>query len=126
MDVVLDSSALLAVLKQEPGADLVRARMPGAAISAVNYAEVISKLIDHGMPPDAAAETAMAALLEVSALDQDLAAAAGMLRADTRGAALSLGDRACLALAAHLGAPALTADRAWAQVDVDVEIVLIR
>ncbi len=124
--VVLDSSALLAVLKNEAGADQVRARLAAATISAVNYAEVIAKLIDHGMPPDIAAETVTVTAVAVSGVDHALAFQIGSLRARTRSAGLSLGDRACLALAAQLGLPAVTADQAWATVDAGVEIVLIR
>jgi PIN domain nuclease of toxin-antitoxin system len=124
--VVIDASALLALLKAEAGAEAVRSRVTRATISAVNYAEVISSLVDGGMPSAAAAEAVATTGVEVSSIDGVLGLEIGELRAQTQSAGLSLGDRACLALARARGLPALTADRAWAALDVGVEIVLIR
>jgi len=110
--VVLDASALLALVYAEPGSDVVGALLPNARISAVNLSEVAAKLAEGGMTaPDIHA--ALDGLgLSVVPFDADLAYAAGLLRAATKAAGLSLGDRACLALAARLGLPALTADAA--------------
>lgn len=112
-EAVLDASALLAVLQGEFGADRVITRLAEAAISAVNLAEVLSKLVDHGVPAAAACEAVAGLDLKVVAFDGALAQGVAALRASTRAAGLSLGDRACLALAARLGVPAVTADRAW-------------
>lgn len=125
-DCVLDASAVMALLRNERGAETVAARLAGAFISAANYAEVISKLVDFGSPADLAAEAAGLLGMAVIALDEIDARLAGMLRELTRVRGLSLGDRACLALGARLGLPVLTADRAWAELDVGVEVVLIR
>ena len=126
-EVVLDASALLALVHGEEGAEVVGASIPGAQISAVNLAEVVGKLADVGMPA-AEIHVALAGLgLRVVDFDETLAFAAGLLRPVTRSAGLSLGDRACLALAAATKLPALTADRSWAEVVLeDAAVELIR
>ena len=109
IDVVLDASAVLAVLQDEPGADEVWAHLPGAGLSAVNAAEVVAKLVDGGAAPEEAGELLERLGAEVLPFKvADIAPSACMRRA-SRG--LSLGDRACLALAARLSVPAVTADR---------------
>ena len=125
-EVVLDASAMLAVILGEPGADAVRSHLDGAIIGAVNLAEVVAKLIDRGAAFSEA--EALIADLPVAPVvfDADQAWSSGFLRAATRKRGLSLGDRSCLALAKVRGAPALTADRAWAEVDTGVEVRLIR
>ena len=126
--VVLDSSAVLAVINQEPGMDIVlHAMLAGEAIiSAVNVAEIIAKLVDWGASP-AAARAAFGRLsLETPAVDAALAIRSGELRAGTRSAGLSLGDRMCLALAEREGCPALTADRIWASLNIGVAVEVIR
>jgi len=82
-------------------------------MSAVNLSEVVAKLVDHGMPADAVHAVLEALSIEIHSFDRDAGYAAGKLRRNTRAAGLSLGDRACLALAIHLGTTAVTADRAW-------------
>jgi ribonuclease VapC len=115
-DAVLDSSAVLAVILEEPGAERVEPLLPGAKVSAVNLGEVAAKLRDLDMP-ETIVETVLSGLqIDVRAHDRDAAIASGFLRPATRSAGLSLGDRACLALAAALGLPALTADRSWQSV----------
>ncbi len=129
MGVILDSSAVLAVLFQELGQDVVKAAFnDSAGISVANLAETMTRLVRDGMPPEQA-ERALAALpLTLHDLDYDLAIQAGALFAQTRPFGLSLGDRACLALARREKLPALTADRAWLQAGpaVGVEVRLIR
>jgi len=110
---VLDASALLALLGGEPGAHLVAAQVGLACISAVNHGEVVSKLRDRGLALDEAVEALDALALEVVPVDRALAVRAGDLRPATKPFGLSLGDRVCLALAAALGRPALTAERTW-------------
>jgi ribonuclease VapC len=125
-DVVIDSSAALAELNGEPGGEVVRALTGEAYLSAINYAEVIIKLIESGTPPDEAAVLAEALGYSVMTADQSRAAMAGKLHAQTRRTGVSLGDRFCLALAQELGLPALTGDRRWATLNIDVRITLIR
>ncbi|WP_374575863.1 type II toxin-antitoxin system VapC family toxin [Phenylobacterium sp.] len=125
-DLVLDASAVLAWIEAEPGGEDVGERLADCVISAVNLAEVVAKLIDRGVEPAGAVEIVRAAAFHVEPFDEGLALEAGALRGRTRRHGLSLGDRACLALARREGAAALTADRAWGAVDVGVEVRLIR
>jgi len=124
-DVVLDSSAVLALLADEPGSDEVEAALPGALLSAVNLAEVVAKLSERGMPAEEATSLICSIGVEVADFDADQATRSGGLRASTRIAGLSLGDRACLALAQARKLPVLTADAAWARLD-NLDIRLIR
>ena len=124
-EAVLDSSALLALLFDEPGADSVAAVLPDAVVSAVNLAEVATKLQDRGLDEATASAAVQATGVRVVPFSEDLAWTAARLRASTRDAGLSLGDRACLALAIALGADAYTADQAWARAGVQ-GVVLIR
>jgi PIN domain nuclease of toxin-antitoxin system len=123
---VLDSSALLAVIHGEPGADAVLAVMADAAISTVNVAEVMSKLMEGGTTLDHARDWVRAFDLAVIDFDLPLAEAVGELRIRTRRAALSIGDRACLALALRESVPVLTADRAWCGLDLGIDVRMIR
>ena len=112
-EVVLDASALLALLRDETGANMVAEAIADARMSSVNYAEVISHFNHAGMPAkqiDAMLKPLPVAVIEA---DQALATIAGHLRAVTSKAGLSLGDRFCLALAQRDGLPAVTADKQW-------------
>ena len=126
MNVVLDASALLAMINSEPGGETVFGALAGASISAANYAEVIAKLADKGHDNGQAVSLLDALPITVRPMDIAQARRAGMLRSRTRERGLSLGDRACLALAIELEIPAFTADRAWAGLDVGVDITVIR
>ena len=123
---VLDASALLCVLFREPGVERVEAVYRGAKISTVNHAEVVTRLVDKGEYDDEARADLAGLPLDIVPINRELADLAGTLRADTRAAGLSLGDRCCLALAKATGATALTADRAWARVSVGVSIEVLR
>ncbi len=124
--VVLDASALLALLNAEPGSRTVEKNLSGAAVNAVNLSEVVAKLSDRGMP-EKAIETALEALgLNVYTFDKAMAYSAGMIRRVTRSLGLSLGDRACLALGLRLSAPVLTTDQNWKPVKIGVKIRVIR
>lgn len=112
--IVLDASAVLALLFEEPGADIVRTHLRAGVIGAANLAEVLAKLSDHGLPASEAARAVAILGLEVAPMTEAQAQRSAGMRPATRVAGLSLGDRACLALAAELGIPALTADRGWA------------
>ena len=132
MTAVLDASALLALLKGEPGAERVAEALErGAYLSAVNLAEVLSKLADWGEDPaEAQARMAQVGLLgaavEVLPFTGEDALEVARLRALTRAHGLSFGDRACLALARRLGLPALTAERAWAELDLGIPVEVLR
>ncbi len=112
---VLDASALLTYFFGEPGAREVGQRLPGSMIHAVNYAEVLSKLVERGLPPEAAEQQLEhVGLLQVIRIDPGLpedALAVARLRPLTRTAGLSLGDRHCLALDERSGVPVATTDR---------------
>jgi ribonuclease VapC len=110
---VLDASAVLALLFEEPGAEVVRAQLRTGVIGAANLAEVLAKLSDHGLPAVEAVRAVTILGLEVAPMTEAQAGRSAELRPMTRAVGLSLGDRACLALAAELGAPVLTADRSW-------------
>ncbi|TFU15780.1 type II toxin-antitoxin system VapC family toxin [Thermus tengchongensis] len=128
MKAVLDASALLALLLDEPGAARVEAVLAeGAAISAVNLAEVFSNQAERGHAPEAVRERLvreglLGQVLEVFPFTEEDALEAARLRP----LGLSLGDRACLALARRLGLPALTADATWEGLDVGVKVEVVR
>ncbi len=125
-ETVLDASALLALLNDEPGSAAVEAALAEALICSVNLSETAAVLADIGL---AAPEvrTILADLgLRTAAFDDDLAFRAAELRPTTRAMGLSLGDRACLALAQREGLPALTADRSWSRLDIGIAVRQIR
>lgn len=122
---IADASAILALLKREPFGEFEPSRLYRATISAVNLSEILERLCSGGLS-QLEAEQAVAELnLRVVDFDEAQAGLAAYLRPQTRQAGLSLGDRACLALGLRLGCPVITADRAWAKLDLGVEIVLI-
>jgi len=123
---VLDASAVLAHLRDEEGGDMVLPVMETSLLSAVNLAEVATRLLDLGISAADIEGLSERLLCEVILFDEDLALSTGRLRAATRHLGLSLGDRACLALAQREGLPVLTGDRSWAKLDVGVQVVLIR
>jgi ribonuclease VapC len=129
----LDASAVLALLNDEEGSEVVSGAVAdGAAISVVNLAEVLSKVAERGGDPaTAAAELRKAEgskrALTIEPLTAADCIALARLRPTTKQRGLSLADRACLALADRLGVPALTADEAWEDVPgLDIEVRLIR
>ncbi|MHA0337208.1 type II toxin-antitoxin system VapC family toxin [Sphingomonas aquatilis] len=126
--VVLDASAILALLKSERGASKVAGVIADASVCAINQAEVISHFVHLGAPLDDVRAMLAALPYTVVAADDALAWEAGNLRAATSSAGLSLGDRFCLALAKRLGVAAYTADKAWRDIagDVAAKIVTIR
>jgi ribonuclease VapC len=125
--IVLDASAVLAVLNQEPGADKLTPELLSiAASSTVNLAEVQGKLVEQGLRPDEAWDATLSPVREAVSFTPEQAKLAGALVAQTRSLGLSLGDRACLALAQILNAPVYTADKPWKNLRVGVRIHLIR
>ena len=123
---VLDSSAVLAYLEREPGATVVERYFGDSLISGVNAAEVFTKLVLRGATLDIAKRLFDGLDIAISDFTRDLAKDAGALVAQTKPHGLSLGDRACLALARREHLSVLTAARAWKDVDVGVEIRVIR
>jgi PIN domain nuclease of toxin-antitoxin system len=122
---VLDASALLAALNAEPGSGIVAAEID-PIISAVNLSEVVAKLVERGGTDEDIRAAIGALQLEVRDFDAELAHAAGLLRRTTRQQGLSLGDRACLALAQSLGLPVLTTDRTWLDLRLGIDVQVIR
>lgn len=128
----LDASALLAVVRNEKGAEIVvDAIADGAAISVVNWTEVLSTLTMSGKDPaQASAELRKAKgssrALSIEPLTTADCVEIAKLRPTTKTQGLSLADRACLVLAARLGVPALTADSIWTQAETPAEVKLIR
>lgn len=125
-EVVIDASALLALLNGETGANLVAEVLPEGVISSVNLSEVIAKLSEAGMPETAINQALQPLGLKVIPFDEEQAYLAGFLRTATQNLGVSLGDRACLSLAKMLGIVALTADRAWMGLSIGVTIKVIR
>lgn len=127
MTVVLDSSALLAVILGEPGKQNVASRLEEAVMSAVNVQEVYLKLMGNGVSPDVAQSIFEATCIDVLPHDAEDALGAAQLASATRQLGSGLGDRTCMALGIRLGVPVLTADRAWAQVEAEgLNVELIR
>jgi len=128
MRYVADASAVLALLKQEDAIDDLPERLADSVISAVNLIEVADFYASTGQSRAVVAALIEALGLPVVPLDEALALDAAVMKPITREAGLSLGDRACLALAARLGVPALSGDRAWARIAdaVGVNVVLVR
>ena len=126
MTVAIDASALLALLFAEPGAELVADAIAGGAVtSAVNLSEVATVLVRHRKDPATILGPVREQLAVEPFTDADAMVAAA-LYPKTTNKGLSLGDRSCLALARRLGVPALTAERVWAELDLDIDVQLIR
>jgi PIN domain nuclease of toxin-antitoxin system len=124
---VLDASALLAYVLGEPGSEAVEeAIAESGAIGAVNLAEVLAKLADGGAEPGEAMDRLGVLPIEIVPFDEAAAVETARLRPATSSAGLSLGDRACLAVARLLDRPVLTADAAWAGLVPDVDVRVIR
>lgn len=126
IEAVLDASALLAFLRNEPGADKVASVLTASCISTVNLSETLTKLVDRGKRLEEVAYQIGRLQVHVSPFDEELAQMAASLRPATREFGLSLGDRACLALALKRSLPALTTDKLWSKCDVGVKVVSIR
>jgi ribonuclease VapC len=124
--MVIDASALLALLFREPGADVVKAALPFGFVSAVNVSEVLARLSLANYPLEPFVRTLSTAEVTIVPFDLEQARAAADLVGVTRPAGLGLGDRACLALALTRSMPALTADRAWAGLSIGIDVQTIR
>jgi PIN domain nuclease of toxin-antitoxin system len=124
--VVLDTSALLAFVNGEPGSEVVAEVIGDAVVSTVNLAEAVTKLVDRGASLAVARDALAMAEYDVADFDREQAEATGALITKTRPKGLSLGDRACLALAQRENAPAITADRSWSGIDLGVDVRIFR
>ena len=126
MSVVLDASALLAFLHDEPGSEVVSRALEGACVSAVNWSEVLQKSLHRQVDIEGMRQEFIAVGVSFEPFTPAQAETAARLWPRTRNQGLSLADRACLALAMDRGLPALTADRAWGALELDIEIRLVR
>ncbi len=125
-EYVLDASALLALVNEEPGADKVRPLMPRSIISAVNFCEVVHKLRRRGLPVETVRTTVTPLLPPPIPFDEPLAYVTASLHEKTRDQGISLAECACLALALSRSAPAVTAEKTWEACDVGVRVIRIR
>jgi ribonuclease VapC len=123
---VLDASALVAVVKHEPGADRVATALPAAVVAAPNWAEMLEVLGKSGRDADVVGRRFKTVGVEVEPVTEDDAEAVARLARPTANRDLSLGDRFCLAVAERLGRPAYTSDQAWAKAATEAKIVMIR
>lgn len=126
MSLVLDASAVLAYLQNEAGAAKVAAGLDGALVSTVNWSEVLQKSIKAGVNIDGMAADFMALGVQVSPFTPEQAETAAELWNRTRHYGLSLADRACLSLAMESASPVLTADRVWAELELELDIRVVR
>ena len=125
--LVLDASTLIAYIQKEPGAEHVVDLLPYAVMSSVNYAEVTTVLSRLKMTSDVIETVLKNLICHIVPFDQSQAFVTGLLQRQTRSKGLSLGDRACLALGIHLQVPIYTADKMWANLDLEqADIRLIR
>lgn len=125
-DCVVDSSVLLTIIRGELGQAQATEVLPGSLLSAVNLSEVVAKLSEQGAGSDDIQLILRQLPCTVVGFDEDQAFTAGVLRVATAHKGLSFGDRACLALALQRRLPAWTADRAWAGLELGVDVRLIR
>lgn len=124
MSCVLDASALLALLLNEPGGERVRAELPDAVMSTVNLAEVVAHYARNGVSKSDVHQVLDPLPFERAPFDDDLAFETGAMISVTQSAGLSLGDRACLALARRTGLRAVTADRSWVAVSKELGVAV--
>lgn len=126
MTVVLDASALLAYLQDEPGSNSVDEILSEAVISSVNWAEVVQKSVAAEVAVEGMLDELQALGLKVASFTAEDGELAGLLWMQTKNLGLSLGDRACLSLAMRLKVSVLTSDRIWSSLKLNLNIVAIR
>lgn len=126
-NVILDSSALLALLKNESGADIVESLLGKIIMSSINLAEVATVLLDSEMTLQECQDTVLPFISAIVPYDEEFAFLTADLRKKTKSYGLSLGDRACVALGQKLQLPIYTADKIWKELQLDnIDIRLIR
>jgi ribonuclease VapC len=125
-EVVLDAAALLALLNKEPAADKLTPQLLSTATSSTVNLTVQTKLVRWGVPPNEAWTATLAPIREAAPFTAEHARLAGALVAQTRALGLSLGDRACLALALTLKAPVYTTDKTWKSLRLGIPIYILR
>jgi PIN domain nuclease of toxin-antitoxin system len=123
---VLDASALIAFLRKEPGAIRVAKVITRSCISAINLAETISKMVEYGKPLEAVSFQIERLQIPVIPFDSEQAKIVASFWKPRRSAGLSLGDRACLALALKVSLPALTTESTWEKCNLGVRVIRIR
>jgi len=126
MSLVLDASALLAFLHGENGSEAVAGSLDGALVSTVNWSEVVQKAVAHGVDVRGMRDDFVGLGLSFSAFSVAQAELVAGLWRETHALGLSLADRACLSLGMVHDCPVLTADRAWKQLQIGLDIRLIR
>lgn len=125
--MILDASALLALLQGEPGSERVSEALDNGSISAANFSEVAAKLIQFDVPEKEVVSVLRSFDLDIIPVDEDIALLAGSLIKQTREIGLSLGDRICLATAIRRAEPAVTADKVWSKLDhKGLDVIVIR
>ena len=124
--IVFDSSVLIAILRQEPGSEVGEQSLNDALISTVNLAEVATYLARNSVPTETINDALATFPIEVVPFDREQGLIAGCLYPACKSLGLSLGDRACLALAKSKGLPVLTADKAWLKLEIGVDVKSIR
>ena len=125
-EAVLDSSAVIALLLNEEGAEIVSGYEGKTAISAINLAEVCSRLIEIGLPEEQIQEHVASIRVQIYPFDTEQAYAVSRFRNIARKNGMSLADCACIQLGKQLRLPVLTGDKVWARVNLGVEVKLIR
>ncbi len=123
---VLDASAVLAVIRDESGSDEAQTFFDRALLSTVNLAEILQKAVQLGLDPDEVRTVLGETEIGIVPFDDAMAASTAALWTSTRSRGLSLADRACLALAEAVGGIAVTADRAWAGLElpgIDIHVL---
>ena len=126
MTVVLDASALLAYLQDEPGCEVIDAVLAESIMSSVNWVEVIQKSVAAEVDLDGMLDQLQALGMKIEPFTIENAELAGRLWKQTQPAGLSLGDRACLSLGICLKVPVWTCDRVWADLNLSLDVRVIR
>ena len=126
MKMVFDTSVIMAILQEEPGYELGKKHLKQSLLSVVNYAELTSRLARNNAPDSAIQRAVRPFEKYITPVDRDTAFLAGTLAGSTRHLGLSLGDRTCLALGLMRDLPVMTADTIWAELDLPIDIILIR
>ena len=124
--IILDASVILALLNMEQGHEVVSKHLENAIVSSLNFSEVVTVLARQGFGQEKIIRSLKETFLHIEEFNTEQAVIAALLDEVTKVYGLSLGDRACLALAKYKGLPVLTADKMWKDLNLNIEIQLIR